>query len=114
MIFEFEIPIFGQLIKVYQVSDIVNQVNNIITTNNYNLELITNGDYAGYVLPSDDLFTIHVLFNHSISPSIIVHETIHIASYLIKGLDIELSTKNEELLCYLSEYVFNQITEKIK
>ena len=59
--------------------------------------------------------TIHikdsVFDKNKITPSLIVHETVHLVNRLFIFKGVELDAKNDETQAYLTEYVFDKLTE---
>ena len=42
--------------------------------------------------------------------SVLVHESVHAANYILKSAGIESDRENDEMCAYLTEYIFNKLT----
>lgn len=54
-----------------------------------------------YIFVSKDSFT----------APIVVHECIHAATYILRAAGVKISTKNDEALTYLVEYLMEEVCE---
>lgn len=67
---------------------------------------------SAYVSFSEENKALYVVFDKSkITPSLIVHESVHLVNriFLFKG--IKLDSKNDETQAYLTEYIFDKLTK---
>ena len=67
---------------------------------------------SAYVSVSEESKVLYVVFDKSkITPSLIVHETVHLVNKIFEFKGIELDVKNDEPQAYLTEYIFNKLTK---
>lgn len=67
---------------------------------------------SAYVSFFEENKVLYVVFDkNKITPSLIVHETVHLVNRLFIFKGVELDAKNDETQAYLTEYVFDKLTE---
>ena len=67
---------------------------------------------SAHVSFSEENKALYVVFDkNKMTPSLIVHETVHIVNRLFIFKGVELDAKNDETQAYLTEYVFDKLTE---
>lgn len=68
---------------------------------------------VAYVHATDNKVLYAVFQRGKITPSLIVHETVHLVNIIFKFKGITPTNTNDEPQAYLTEYIFDKLTETL-
>ena len=72
------------------------------------------GNCSAYVDIYKEEKVLHVVLQKDkITPSLIVHETVHLVNAIFNFKGVKLDTENDESQAYLTEFIFNEISKRI-
>lgn len=104
---EIKIPIFpGKLI-------VINTEDFALVNSKYKTK-IPEGKYDAVTFLDEDDNYVVAFDSVNVSNGIIVHESVHVVNHILDSLDTSPSTKEDELQAYLTQWVFEQITNIFK
>lgn len=104
---EIKIPIFpGKLI-------IIKTDNFDLVNIEYNTKIPEDGYDAVTFLDKNNNYVV-AFDSENVSNGIIVHESVHIVNHILDALDTSSSTKEDEIQAYLTQWVFEQISNVFK
>ena len=109
---EIEIPIFFGTLQVVVANNFKKAVKKLkINVGDYEVD-----NYSAFTYKdkrnNTDLYRVFVTKN--VEPSVIVHESVHIANFIFNNTGIQPSLTNDEVQAYLTGWIFEQINKQLK
>ena len=98
-----KIPIYGGQLIIIKTDD----MQAVMNQHGFKVDASKYGAFT-FDKYQNDFFRCYVVFN-SFSPSLIVHESVHVVNFIYQHVGMKLDIINDEPQAYLTGWVFNEI-----